>query len=85
MRSNITMRRLRICEGVRIRRYHQLTLYPILHLQGNWLHDAGFTKGSTVYLFVENGKIVMKLEPETETEAKSIQVFNAFNDVTIRK
>lgn len=77
------MRRLTIGEGVRVRRYHQLTLYPILHLQGNWLHEAGFTKGSTVYLFVEDGKIVLKLEPETDTEAKAIQIFNALNDVTV--
>jgi hypothetical protein len=83
MRRNITMRRLTIGEGWRKTTYRELKLYPVLHLQGNWLEDAGFTKGSTVYLFVEDGKIVLKLEPENETESKAIQLFNAINDKTI--
>jgi len=60
-----TMRRIKIGEGFRKRKYHQSTLYPVLRIEGVWLQDAGFLAGSNVYVFVENGKIVIKAEAET--------------------
>lgn len=79
MRS-ITMRRLKIAMKVRARRFSRPTFYPSIRIQGNWLQDAGFDPGSTVYLFVESGKIVIRLEPENDTEAKAMQLLTALDD-----
>lgn len=77
----LTMRRLTIGEGLRLRKYNQRTYYPQIRLEGLWLENAGFLPGQTVYIFVESGKIVLKAEPENSTEAKAIQVLNALDDV----
>lgn len=81
MSETITMRRLKIGDGVRQRKYKQLTIYPVIRLEGNWLQEAGFLPGQSVYLFVQDGKITLKTAPEDPTEAAAIRVFNAFNEV----
>lgn len=62
---------------VRSCRFRRPTYYPSIRIQGNWLKDAGFDPGSTVYLFVESGKIVIKLEPENHTEAQAMKILTA--------
>lgn len=81
MKTTITMRRLKIGDGMRERKYKERTIYPVIRLEGNWLQEAGFRPGESVYLFVQDGKITLKTAPEDPTEAAAIKVFNAFNDV----
>lgn len=76
---NITMRRLKIAVRVRSRRFHRPVIFPSIRIQGNWLKDAGFDPGSNVYLFVESGKIVIKLEPENHTEAQAMKLLTAID------
>jgi len=73
------LRRKKIATGTRRSVYKELSLYPILNLEGNWLQDAGFTPGANVYVFVEDQKIILKMEPESELEKKAIMLYDAFH------
>ncbi len=74
------MRRLRISEGTRNLKYpNERTFFPIIKLEGVWLQKAGFLPGSVVYLFVEDGKITLKSQPETDFEAKAMNIYDVFN------
>lgn len=76
---NITMRRLTIGAGIRPRKYHQKTVFPVIRLEGVWLEEAGFLPNTPIYLFVEDGKITIKTEPERKIEAKAIELYNILN------
>jgi hypothetical protein len=76
---DVTMRRLTIGTGYRPRKYRELTIYPILRLEGVWLENAGFLPNTLVYLFVEDGKITIKTEPEREIEKKAMRLYKAIN------
>ncbi|MDD4515379.1 SymE family type I addiction module toxin [Massilibacteroides sp.] len=73
---DIKLRILTIGTGYRPRKYRQLTIYPIIRLEGVWLEEAGFLPNTPVYLFVEDGKITIKTNPEREIEKKAIEIFN---------
>lgn len=78
--KNISMRRLTIGQGIRQRKYKdEKTLFPIIKLEGVWLEEAGFLPNTPIYLFVEDGKITIKTEPERKIEAKAIELYNILN------
>lgn len=58
-------------------------IYPSIRIEGDWLTEAGFKPGATVYLFVESGKIIIKLEPENSTEANTMKLFDALNSTAV--
>lgn len=74
-----TLRRLRISADQRRRLYGEKTIYPVIRLQGNWLQAAGFTPGGSVYLFIEDGVIILKTAGQDQAEAAAIELFNALN------
>lgn len=77
--KDIKLRVLTIGTGYRPRKYRQLTIYPVIRLEGVWLEQAGFLPNEPVYLFVEDGKITIKTKPEREIEEKAIEIFNVLN------
>lgn len=80
MSKVVNMRRLTISGKTRNLTYpNERTYFPIIKLEGVWLQNAGFLPGQMVYLFIEAGKIVLKSQPDTDIEAKAIQVYNVFN------
>jgi hypothetical protein len=80
MTKVINMRRLTISGKTRNLTYgNERTYFPIIKLEGVWLQDAGFLPGQKVYLFIEDGKITLKSQPETELESKAMKVYNVFN------